>query len=352
MVAGCTERLASDGWSKNMKVRPQVGWLLVVALSLPVVAGAQSNAFDNSARGSISGRVLVLPGNFPAQRIEVRVMPLTGGLSSSVLTDTEGRFQTGGLHEGTYVVTVQQKGFDDVQESVQVTRGPSSPVTVWLKRKEASSDAAGPTVSVRELSIPAKARQEYQKGIERREKHDPEGSLKHFQRAVSIFPAYYEAYLEIGFAQNSLGQAAEAEKAIRTSVELSGENFADADFALCELLDEHKQFGDAEKVARHGLEVRPASWVGNFLLSQALYGLDRFKEAEVSARKALSLKRNFASVHLLLANIHLRRHDNPALLEDLNAYLTLAPEGPAAVQARQMREAVQQSLASAQPAVQ
>ncbi|HYL10239.1 MAG TPA: tetratricopeptide repeat protein [Candidatus Acidoferrales bacterium] len=333
-----------------MNPRRPASWLFVVTLIFPLLARAQSNGFDSGGRASLSGRVLLLGSNFPAQRVEVKLTPISGGLPFAVLTDAEGRFQMNGLHEGTYFLGVREKGYDEIQETVQVSRG-SGGLTFWLKKSDApAAEETGPTVSVRELSIPAKARHEFQKGMERREKEDPAGSVPHFQRAIGIFPSYYEAYLQMGFANESMGQTAEAEKAIRTSVELSDENFAEADFALCELLDNQKQFDDAEKMARHGLQLSPASWVGHFLLSQALYGMNRFKEAEESAKKVLSLKRNFASVHLLLANIHLRRHDRPALLEDLNSYLTLDPDGPQATQARHLREAVQQSLAAAAPA--
>src|SRR5207245_9986393 len=129
--------------------------------------------------------------------------------------------------------------------------------------------------------------------------HHPAQSHPHIHHAIAALPSYYEAYLQIGFAYNSLGKPQETEKAVRAAVQQSSENFADADFALSELLGEENKFGDAEKAARHGVELKPASYVGHFLLGQALYGLHRFKEAEASAKKVLSLKRDFAAVHLL-----------------------------------------------------
>jgi hypothetical protein len=64
----------------------------------------------------------------------------------------------------------------------------------------------------------------------------------------------------------------------------------------------------------------------------------------------LAIKGNpsFAGAYLLLANIHLHKHDYPALKNDLDEYLRLDPNGPVSAQARQMREAVERDLAKAQ----
>ncbi len=330
-----------------MNPRPSVGWLLAAVLVFPSVVAAQSQGFDRAGRGSVSGRVLFSSSNSPAQRVEVTLAPVSGGMASTAQTGPDGEFQFNGLRQGTYILTVHEPGYELIQETVRVSGMEPGVMLSLTKTGAPPSGQAGDTVSVRELSIPENARKEFLKGVQRREKHDPAGSLPHFQRAIAAFPSYYEAYLQMGFAYNSLGKPEETEKAVRAAVELSSENFADADFALSELLGEENKFDDAEKAARHGVELKPASYVGHFLLGQALYGLHRFKEAEASARKVLSLKRDFAAVHLLLANIHMRTNDAPALLNDLNSYLTLDPDGPAAAQARQLRETIQQRLAAA-----
>ena len=51
-------------------------------------------------------------------------------------------------------------------------------------------------------------------------------------------------------------------------------------------------------------------------------------------------------LHLLLANIHIRKRDYPALLKDLDSYLKLAPDSPTSDQARQTREKVRRALAN------
>jgi hypothetical protein len=141
-------------------------------------------------------------------------------------------------------------------------------------------------VSVQQLRIPPKSQKAFEKGLELWAKNDPSGSLAHFERAVAQFPSYYDAYLHMGLAYMELGQAAEAERALHKSIDLSGDNYSDADFALSGLLTDQNRFVEAEKVARRGLALAPASWLGHFRLGQALLGMNRLEEAEQSAQKA------------------------------------------------------------------
>jgi len=101
-------------------------------------------------------------------------------------------------------------------------------------------------------------------------------------------------------------------------------------------------------VARRSIELDQNAWNGHYELARALVGLNRMDAAEKSALEARTRNPNFPQLHLLLANIHIRKHEPNALLEDIDTYLKLDPNGPMSSQARQMREQVQRDLASAQ----
>jgi hypothetical protein len=80
-----------------------------------------------------------------------------------------------------------------------------------------TSRGTRPTVSVRDLSIPERARKAFNKGIDRLAKNDPAGSLVHLQRAASGFPNFYEAYYAMGVAQLRLGHEEKAEREFQQS---------------------------------------------------------------------------------------------------------------------------------------
>lgn len=200
------------------------------------------------------------------------------------------------------------------------------------------------TVSVRDLSIPPRATQDFRKGINRLAKNDAAGSLPYFQRAISLFDAYYEAYFEIGIADLKLSRAAEAEQSLRKSIELSSGRYAEPMFALSALLIQQNKFAEGEKIIRAALTLNPASWAGQYCLGWALLGLNRVEDAEKSVLEALRLKPDSADSYLLLAEIHGRMHEYPKLLIDLNEYRKFAPVSAMDDKVESLREKAEQEI--------
>ena len=101
---------------------------------------------------------------------------------------------------------------------------------------------------MRELKIPGKARNEFQKGLEHLGKKDPAGSLSHFTKAFQTFPDYYEAQYHMGVAKMQLGQNDEAMQAFQMAIDLSGGRYALAELAFGYLLCQEGQPGEAERI--------------------------------------------------------------------------------------------------------
>lgn len=204
------------------------------------------------------------------------------------------------------------------------------------------------SISVRELSIPQRALNAYNKGVDRLTKKDPAGSLAHLQRAASEFPNFYEAYYLMGFAQMILERNEEAEQAFQKSIDMSGGHYAPPHFGLSALLCVQRKFAEAEPIIRKALELDPGFYPGHFTLAWALFGLNRLDEAEKNARETVLREPNLTLAHLLLADIYIRRPDYTAASGELGAYLKLEPNGTLSPRARQTFEAIQRSLARSQ----
>ncbi len=196
-------------------------------------------------------------------------------------------------------------------------------------------------VSVRELSIPPKALGAFERGLELLAKKDAAGSLQQFQRAISEYAGYYEAYDRIGAADLVLWRVQDAEQAFRKAIDVSGGQYAHPLIALGAILNENEKFAEAESVVRKGLALDPASWRGHYYLGLALFRLKRLEEAEKSAREALRVKADFPEAYLLLADIHSGEENYRSLVDDLNQYLKLAPNGPASAGVKALRESAQ-----------
>lgn len=211
-----------------------------------------------------------------------------------------------------------------------------------------TSDSSSAVTSVRELQIPEKARAASAKGEKRFAAKDSAGSIPEFQKAIRVFPGYYEAYAKLGAAELDLEHWGAAESAFRKSIELSGGRYAPASFGLGLILATvRSQFEEAEQVVRSGLEIAPNDVTGHFVLAWVLYSTSRLQEAEKSARDAILSAPSFAGGQLLLAQIHLREHKLSAVVDDLNSYLSLGVTSPLDDKVRAVRAEALRALSRA-----
>jgi len=321
--------------------------LNITAMAWVPAAKAQASSFEK-AEGEISGTVLLEAENRPASQVAVSLKSRARGVFRSVLTDVEGQFRVQRLPSGTYDVAVEETGYEAAQASTQLD-GPSSKLVMYLRSKSGVIRQSDYTVSVRELKIPGKARNELQKGLERLAKNDPSGGLGHFTKATQAFPEYFEAYYLIGVAEMKLGHNEGATNAFQMAIDLSGGRYAWAEFGLGSVLCLQGKPGEAEKIIRRGLEVEDAAPEGHVNLSSVLLQLNRPDEAERSAQEALLRNPNFADAYLVLSNVAANKGDHHVELQDLNAYLKLQPNGLASQRVRQRREAVLKILAKSHP---
>jgi Tfp pilus assembly protein PilF len=223
---------------------------------------------------------------------------------------------------------------------VQASRGQSA-----TQNNPAAQQVAGENLaSVSELRIPDKARDALQKGMERLQKKDAAGSLVQFSHAAAAFPDYYEAYYQMGVANMLLGQASEAEQDFQKAISLSQGRFADAQFSLGLLFCQRQQFGEGELIIRRGLEHDANSSRGHYALARALFGEGQFEDAEKSAHRAVLLNATFALPYLVLAEVHLHQRTYLSVLDDLDSYLKLDPNGLASAWAKRTRKSIRDAL--------
>ena len=321
--------------------------LLFLLLMRPPLAGAQEFSSDFSPgpsferNGEISGTVYLDNGPSPARQITITIQSLSLGIFRTVLSDFDGTFRVRGLSAGTYQVIAVAQGYFSAYATAQVGGFPSE-ISLRLKPSHPiDSSANGASISVRELKIPPKARDEYQRGLASLAKQDLAGGIIHLNKAIAIFPGYYEAYYNQGVAETRLNHTDEALDAFQKAIDTSGGRYAMAQFAYGLLLSDRGKPEEAERIIRAGLDTDPYAAEGHFFLSIALYAQDRLDESEKSVREALLRKPNLADAYLILSDIHAKRNDYSAQLQDLDTFLNLAPNAPQAQKIRKIREVVQ-----------
>jgi lipopolysaccharide biosynthesis regulator YciM len=302
-------------------------------------------------RYNVSGTVRESGSNRQLESVRVELVEFGAGVLASTVTSSNGNFAFSNVRVGSYALEFRAAGYETHREEVNFGSRPPVGIQISLRPSgELDRVPVGDTVSKRELLIPRRAREAMERGLSlMHEKTDYQGSISQFQRALREYPQYYEAYAQMGAAYMSLGDMAKSEEMLSNSIEMSGRAYPDALFILAALYSGQQRYADAEPLAREAAKLNPLSWHANHELARALHGLDQEAEAETSALQALGAEPGNLQTILLLANIHLRMPNYPQLIRDLDTYLELAPDGPDAPQARQMREQVLERMANIQP---
>ena len=336
----------------------RANWTLAILLGLALFASAATvraqevatqevgspKAASQDASGRISGTVF-LPGSFePASQVAVTLKSHEAGVFRSILTDYDGHFEVSGLAAGTYEVTVEEQEYRPYRSTAEFD-GTSLKLELHLASLLPPPPAlSANTVSVRELAIPGKAREEYRKGLVSLAKKELANSLKHFASAVRAFPGYFEAIYHQGIVETDLGHQEAAMQDFQMAVNLSGGRYAQAQFGMGYLYFLQGNAAQAESITRRGLELDPDSPDGYVILGMTLLRLNRTDEAEKSAREALLRDPNHADAYLVLADACARRQNYQQQIQHLETYLKLDPNGTASKRAREVREVAQRIL--------
>jgi tetratricopeptide (TPR) repeat protein len=164
-----------------------------------------------------------------------------------------------------------------------------------------------------------------------------------------LSPDYYEAYYDEGVAYLRLKKMDEAETAFHKAVDLSKGHFAEPYIELASIYADKEKFPDAETMARKGMGIQPDSWRAHYELARILYGEGLPVDAEQSALEAKRLEPKFPKLYIVLANIQLRLGKNQAVVEDLDTYLKLAPDGAYTSQAKELKEKTEKLLGHPAP---
>src|ERR1700675_2452758 len=125
--------------------------------------------------GQISGAVLLELGSQPMSQVVVSLRSESAGVSRSVLTDYDGKFEVRGLAPGVYEIAVEESGYEPTRIRAELKSALEKLELRLRPAKHSPALRSDYMVSVAQLKIPNKARDEYKKGLERLNKSDSRG---------------------------------------------------------------------------------------------------------------------------------------------------------------------------------
>jgi tetratricopeptide (TPR) repeat protein len=318
-----------------------------VVLSFVVFLLAAANALPQKPVVGLTGTIFSEGTNQRIARANVALYDDGGILLQQSQADDSGEFSFQGIQPARYILKVEAAGFDSAESHVDLSFASQHGLSVMLKPARIAPRPQGQTVSAHELAMPQSSRDLLASGKTKLyTEQNAQAALYDFQSSLHNAPNFYEAYYQAGMAYLSLKNPGEAEKQFRKSLDLSQKQYPDADIALGTLLLERGEAHEGETLLRQGLASNPRSWQGQYALGKMELTRGQMEPALAAAQQAASLAPGQPIVHRLLAVIHLRQKNYPALLADLDTYIKLDPDSPAGVRAKELRAQTEKQIAS------
>jgi len=249
---------------------------------------------------------------------------------------------------GSYRIQVSGQGIETTTADFRIPDGVQVHMeTVNVKPSTHSGqpqDVQGgaPTISLAEMNVPDKAREEMQKGMEALAKGDTEKAQQRFEKATAIYPQYARAYSAQGIIAAKAGDHAKAKTLFSKAIEVD-DKFVPAYIDLARMDFQDKDYVEAESMLRKAMALNPSIADAVALLASTEYMNKEYDKALVDAQRVHTLPNHeqFAQVHLLAGKLLEMQGHMPEAIAEYQLFLKEDPNSPQAA-------AVQQEIAQLQ----
>lgn len=225
-----------------------------------------------------------------------------------------------------------------------------------------SKKIRGATLSATVYKAPKDARNAYEKGLDAQWDGKLANARKYFETAVGIYPAFTSAWFQLGNVLRKGNENDAARKAYAQATTIDS-NFVPPYFSLASMACESGNWDEVIGLTRHILDLDPSRYANAtgyildldpldyaevyFYNALANYKLGKIEEAEKSGLMAehLDVRPRFPQLHLLLAEIFVRKNKYALAVSEIKTYLELAPQGKNADQAREQLAKLEKLIA-------
>lgn len=274
----------------------------------------------------------------PACAASVSLHGATSPFHASVLAGADGRFQFKKIAAGTYTLIVFVPGRGETRKTIDV--GPSTAsrhgrvdLVIGLDESKMTPDRTG-SVSVKELSIPQRARDEFRDASRKLGQRDIAGAIACLNRAVEIAPQFSSAWNHLGTIAYQTQRYTDAERYFRRALEADG-NAYEPLVNLGGALVTMGRYEEAWNYNLHAVLYRPNDALAQAQMGMTYFGMGKLELAEKYLLEARRLDAgHFSNPQLLLAEIYLRQKRAGAAADQMEEFLHYHPDWPNAAEMR------------------
>lgn len=200
--------------------------------------------------------------------------------------------------------------------------------------------SASGVVTAAELSIPAKARKEFDRALEALGKQDFARARRELSKAVAIDPAFSGAYNNMAVACARLGDQACEREALEKAIGLDN-HFELAYVNRARMSLANSDFADAEKALERAATLEPKDGAVMVLMAYSRLMQGRLDDTISISQRAHNSGQPHAFAHRVAARAYERQNQFGRAIAELEVFLKENPTGPLADTARQELAIVQ-----------
>ena len=327
--------------------------LLAATVLLPSIA--PRSAATAADRLEFRGQVVIPPKAVGrGKRITLTLLHVGTAFNAQTRADSKGRFRFKKIPPGTYSLSIFIPGAGEMQGTVDVTPA-FADANGRVERQftfdeDELAQEALPVqqgmVSVRELSIPRKARNEYSTARNDLRRQKVESARRHLEKAVEIAPQFLEALNYLGVLAYQRRDFATAEEYFRKALEQDPEAYEPV-VNLGGALLAMGRSQEALEINSRAQTARPKDALANAQLGLSYYLLGDDEQALNYLLLAEQIDpAHFTHPQIPLANIYLRNSEEESAIEELEDFLNHHPDSPEAESVRATMRRIRQELES------
>lgn len=296
-----------------------------------------SNCYgNNTVINSITGQVFG-PNRTPVPDVYVELQNDFYSTISRVKTSRGGQFAFTGMRGGAYQIKVDAFGTNYISQTqrvevVNIFPGSSDSVyiDIYLKvdQNKVNTGFSGINEVIFVQEIPEEASDLYKKGLKQVNKKNEDG-FADIQKALEIFPTYYDALNFLGTQYVQRNQYEKSLPYLVKAVEINQKSFSSF-YALAYACYKLGYKPEAIEAARAATILQPSSINAQILYGTVLILDGSYEKAEAALLQAKKLgKENpVGEIFWQLALIYNKRGKNKEAADNLELYIKYSPDIP------------------------
>lgn len=290
--------------------------------------------------GVIRGKVRV-PGGETLTGVIVELWR-TGGLEAQTATTRDGDFEFPNLTPSNYEVIVKQQGYYPASQRVEFyfeqnnARLELRTIEILLRPLDQPVNRLPPgTTFVQD--VPEAARTAFTGAMAKLREGKPDEAQPLLDKAISIFPNYFDAHFSLAVEYDRLGRSEAALAALERARQINDRD-ARVYYIFGVIMSRNRKYVTAEYAFRSALDRNPTHAPTSLALGIVQFELARRTSKDAERVELLDLAERsltraietsepkLAAAYLQRARVREQKGTRPAAAEDLTTYLKLNPE--------------------------